>query len=180
MHVFFNTRIYAYIRWRYVKVNTPQRNGFKKNLDRKEVLFFIMAGKCANVSRAQDVMLRPCKLIGCLIGQIFFSPCLCVKTTFGSASFAACQFEPRGAWLARKPCCTSREQAIANQDREKRIQAPLSALGLGKHRVSERTSRRTWSCRVVLYVSKWGVDTESVFLTFYLSILFEDPHKMPL
>ena len=42
---FFNTRIYAYIRWRYVKVNAPKRNGCKKNLDRKEVLFFIMAGK---------------------------------------------------------------------------------------------------------------------------------------
>ena len=123
------------------------------------------------VSVQSYVMMWPHKSIGYSIRQSLFSPCVCVKTTCGTASLATCQLEPR-AWLARKPCCTSREQATANQDWEIRLQSPLSALGLGKHRVFERRSRQTWSSYgVVLYVSKWWADTENGVFFFLLEYL---------
>ena len=161
------TRIYVGDTW---KLTPPKEMATKRTLTAKRSSFSLWrvrrwsahSWKCHDVTAQIDRLLNQTK---------FFSPCWCVKTTCGTASLATCQFEPR-AWLARKPCCTSREQAIANQDWEIRLQSPLSALGLGKHRASERRSRQTWSSYgVALYVSKWGADTENGVFLFLLEYL---------
>ena len=166
---FFNTRIYAYIRWRYVKVNAPKRNGCKKNLDRKEVLFFIMAGKalkcpelktslCDRTNRSVTQSDKVCLVLVCVWRQH-------VEPQVWQHASSSQERDSSNSPVAFRVSKLLRTK-IEDEDTK------LSCLPWAFESIEflRRRSRQSWSYRVVLYVSKWWADAGSEFMFWYQNI----------